>query len=430
MVRISIAETEAVHTVVTNGGAVVKRDQFRQAVLSVAVVGALVGSGTVVEGNPSLAARATSTPTGTATAAMRVIELPGLPGHPHTSPSDLNDEGMTVGYATGELGSRAVRWSRDGKVTELPGLGGSSVAKQINSRGTATGYVSTPSGRQFAALWDASGRLTVLPSLPGYQKSEANAINDNGTVVGAAFNGEYYEPPYRPVLWDRQNRITELPLPPGYEYGAASLINKHGRVAGFVASEHSDHWRAVRWDRKRNVRVLETLGGPASWVMGMNDRGAMVGRADWAPYRWGPVRWDRDGRVTELPLAEPGRHAGFALKINDHGVAVGIRDFGPPDTAALRWDRAGRVTALRSLGGSIGSAAVAINDRGTVVGDCLMGDYTGRPVMWHPDGRLAELPLPDGYQSGGASLVNNRGVIVGQGAGTDQADHALLWRPA
>lgn len=401
-----------------------KRDQFRHAVLSVAVVGVLVGSGTVVAGSASATA---AMPAGTAAAAMRVIELPGLPGHPHTSPTDLNEDGITVGYAYGELGGRAVRWSRDGKVTELPGLGGSSVALQINSRGTAIGHVSTPSGRQFAALWDASGRLTVLPSLPGYQKSEANAINDNGTVVGAAYNGEYYEPPYRPVLWDRRNRITELPLPSGYENGAANLINKPGMVAGFVGREDSEDRRAVRWDRRGNVRVLETLGGPASWVMGMNDRGAMVGRADWVPYRWGPVRWDRDGRVTELPFPEPGRYAGFAFSINKHGVAVGIRDLGPPDSAALRWDRAGRVTALRSISGGTGSAAIAISDRGIVVGNCLMSDYTSRPVTWLSDGRPAELPLPTGYQSGGATLINNRGVIVGQGTGADQADHALLW---
>jgi len=405
----------------------VKRDQFRHAVLSVAVVGILVGSGTVAGGVP-LAAEAA--PISSAAAAMRVVELPGLPGYPHTSPSDLNDDGIVVGQATGDLGARAVRWNRDGTATELPGLGGPSAAVQINSRGTVIGHVSTPSGRQFPALWDASGRLTVLPSLPGYQKTNASAINDNGTVVGTAYTGEYYEPPYRPVRWDRRNRITELPLPSGYQYGAALLINRHGMIAGSVASEDSEHSRAVRWDRKGNVRVLQTLGGPASRVFGMNDRGDMVGRADWAPYRWAAVRWNRNGAVTELPLPQAGRHAAFAFQINQRRTAVGVADFSPPDTAALRWDRAGRVTALRSLSGSTGSTAVAINDRGIVVGSCYMSDYTGRPVMWHPDGRLAELPLPDGYRSGDASLINNRGVIVGLGVGTDQGEHALLWLPA
>lgn len=411
-----------------------KRSQFLHGSLSAAAIVVLVGGSPVFGGTSfggtSFAGQMTSTPSRTATAAMRVIELPSLPGYPETRQMSLNNHGITVGYAMDYPTTRAVRWSPDGKLTELPGIGGSSTAVQVNDRGAVIGHVSTPSGRQFPARWDARGRLTVLPSLPDHRITEVSAINDNGIAVGVAYEESSYYGPHRPVRWDSKGRITELPLPPGYPYGTATLINKPGMVVGTASKQLGDEdLEAVRWDSKGNVRVLETLGGPTSWVSGINNRGIMVGRADWAPYRAAPVRWDSDGRVTELPTLPERRYA-YVSDLTERGVAVGVADLGPPFSVALRWDRNGKVSELPALSGGAGAAALAINGRGVPVGQVLMGDYSFQPVIWDRFGKPWKLPTPDGYQSAGARFINEHGVIVGAGTGQDVRDGALLWVPA
>lgn len=408
-----------------------ERGDFRRGLLSMAVIAVLIGSGTVVGGSTSFAAGAT--PSGRTTAEMRVVELLGPAGFPSTWPIWLNNRGTTVGYAQGASRWQAVRWNRDGQVSELPGLGGGSIAVQINDRGVAIGHVDTPSDQRFPALWDASGRLTVLPSLPGHRLTVAHAINDHGTVAGIAHAEYPSEVPFRPVRWDRRNRVTALPLPPGFQYGGAMQINERGTIVGFAAKEVGGEslWRAVAWDRQGRVRLLETIGGWSSTVLWLNNRGEMLGRLE-APEGAKPVRWDRHGRITQLPVP-PDTQNPEIRQINDHGIAVGsvsLPDSESTRSSAVRWDRYGRLSQLPAPNGNRSSATSAINNRGVIVGYAWTGHDSPVPAMWDRDGRAATLPVPPGYWYVQAGLINDHGTVVGWGYGPDDVRRGLLWRPA
>jgi uncharacterized membrane protein len=390
---------------------------------------ALVGPGTVIGGTASFAGPATSTPSGTPTAAMRVIELQG-PGGSFAFPRAMNNHGTIVGYAG--PGLQAARWNRYGQATRMPGLGAPTEALDVNDRGTAIGYTTTPSEQQLPALWDATGRLTVLPSLPDHRVTEVRSINDHGIAVGAAYAGDFHNHPYRPVLWDRNHRITVLPMPPGYRYGEADLVSEDGTIVGRVAKELGWDKRLVpaRWDRSGNPHLLNTLGLLVNGVASINSHGVSVGSG--APpysslYRV-PLRWDRYGRVSRLPLP-PEAQGTFITRINDRGVAIGST-LVSGSGVALRWDRDGNFHPLSRLSGSQYVTPDAINDRGVIVGTANMGNDSFKAVMWGGDGAVKALPTPAGYWFASARLVNNRGMIIGWGStGPVELEQAFLWLP-
>jgi uncharacterized membrane protein len=109
----------------------------------------------------------------------------------------VNQGGVVVGAAnTGISGYvRAVVW-RNGEVSALPAVGDVDMAQDINDLGVAVGTKDFSGGTHRAALWDTNtslaGDLNVLVG-PGVLPAnitliEANAINNNGDIVGTSYN--------------------------------------------------------------------------------------------------------------------------------------------------------------------------------------------------------------------------------------------------
>jgi probable HAF family extracellular repeat protein len=137
---------------------------------------------------------------------IKTRELRPLPGDSTSAATAINDRGQAVGIsgdcdqAVGRYSARhAVLWDKNGKVTEIPNLGGTSwhTPMDINAQGDVVGF-SNPDepGDEVgefisrAFLW-ISGRHTVedLKVLPGDLFSEAFAINAHRQVVGISFGG-------------------------------------------------------------------------------------------------------------------------------------------------------------------------------------------------------------------------------------------------
>ncbi len=71
--------------------------------------------------------------------------------------------------------------------------------------------------------------ITDLGLLPGGTSSVANAINDNGEVVGGAdvANGDIHA-----FLWTARNGMQDIGGLPGTNYASATDINLRGQVVG------------------------------------------------------------------------------------------------------------------------------------------------------------------------------------------------------
>ena len=167
------------------------------------------------------------------------ITLPVLPNHDTGEGLDLNDSDVIVGYsANTQVGPVvACRWVNG--VIEMLNLpqGPGANANGVNHVGQIVGYMGfLPSGGLAAEafLWE-NGNVTPLGKPDDATNSNANAISDNGIIVGhfttADPQGEGgYKP--RALAWINGEMI-DLGVLPGYLYSRAFDVNDTGYIVGY-----------------------------------------------------------------------------------------------------------------------------------------------------------------------------------------------------
>jgi probable HAF family extracellular repeat protein len=94
------------------------------------------------------------------TAAQKTILTPlpiitelGAPNEGANTVYALNDRGQAVGASLSANGERAVLW-QEGKIVELPTLGGDSRALDINNHGQIVGWSKAAGGEAHPVLWE------------------------------------------------------------------------------------------------------------------------------------------------------------------------------------------------------------------------------------------------------------------------------------
>ena len=137
---------------------------------------------------------------------IKARELPPFPGDSASAATAINDAGQAVGIsgkcdqAVGRFSAlHAVLWDENGKVTEIPNLGGTTwhTPMDINAQGDVVGFSNPPGAGdpegEFIARafrWvNGAAKADDLKALPGDLFSEAFAINAHGQVVGVSFGG-------------------------------------------------------------------------------------------------------------------------------------------------------------------------------------------------------------------------------------------------
>jgi probable HAF family extracellular repeat protein len=186
---------------------------------------------------------------------IKTRELSPFPGDSTSAATAINDRGQAVGIsgdcdqAVGRFSARhAVLWSKNGKVTEIPNLGGVTwhTPMDINESGDVVGFSNPvgpgdPAGEfiSHAFLWTHGGATARdLGTLPGDLFSEAFAINSRGQVVGVSFggaNGSHAFLWQDGVMTDLNGRVG----PPNLDvFLSAQDINDDGQITGRVL-DHS-----------------------------------------------------------------------------------------------------------------------------------------------------------------------------------------------
>ncbi len=246
----------------------------------------------------------------------------------------------------------AVVWDRHGVPTALGPLPGDveARARGINDAGIVTGISLGPrdAGTCFTVftpvVWDRNGNPTELSIVAGFLEGFVgdghSSINNNGAVAGGSIDFNFF-PFIIARLWDRQGGATDLMAPVGYFNAAANAINNNGLVVGQTFDVGGADM-AVLWDRNGNPATLPPLmGDPESSAAAVNDRGQAAGSSgiDLFGFFGTPagtaVVWGQDGNPTALaPLA--GDTDSFAFAINEPGRVVGTsRDAGGTSTAVV-----------------------------------------------------------------------------------------------
>jgi probable HAF family extracellular repeat protein len=161
-----------------------------------------------------------------------ITKLPLLPGGREARANAVNNDGLVVGGATLPGIFPAVEW-RNGQIINLGTLPGGTYAEAfaVNNEGVAVGVSTTTGGQQFGAthaVLFANGTITDL-NVPGTgtDSDYANAINDNGVIVGLDRNGGYV---YQNGVTTDLNTL--IPPNTGYRIVNATGINDSGVIVG------------------------------------------------------------------------------------------------------------------------------------------------------------------------------------------------------
>ncbi|MGA2678585.1 MAG: DUF3466 family protein [Sedimentisphaerales bacterium] len=326
------------------------------------------------------------------------------------------------------------------QVIDLGALGGYQYSKatSINDNGQIVGYaynsVDLPSNRR-ACFFDSSGggANTNLGTLGGSQ-SCAYSINNNGNIVGNAIDSLGWT--YYACSFDSTGGGNNKNL----GYNIASCINNKGYVVGqsgshaIVSTKPEQTW-PMGYD-------LGTLGGSASYAYSINNSYQVVGWADCVsnypnPSHYHACLFDVPHGTNNIDLGTFGGDYSIAYSINDSGLIVGQADYSTVYTPILQsyyhaciFDASGGGANidLGTLGG-LKSAALFVNNENQVVGYASDSSGQRKACLFDSTGQGNNINLNDlidpssGWILESANCINNNGWIVGYGTynGLDQA---------
>ncbi|GCE77369.1 hypothetical protein [Cellulomonas biazotea] len=241
----------------------------------------------------------------------RVLPLPGG----LTSAAAINDRGQVAGLVNG----RAAFW--DGRRLHLLGVADPTdtfeTVSAVSGRGEVVGTSGTLGGERHAWRW-RNGVLTRLADLGG--STGANDVNDAGQVVGDAWvDGEQVA-----VRWEPDGTLVRLPgLADGTGSRLATAVDRAGNSAGYsYTGAGTGDLRAVRWTASGAVSDVSPADHRFGVVADLNDRGVAVGSI--VPPGQGQQGFVQDGSGRTWLVAAPDPFATVVLSaVNDLGLVVG-----------------------------------------------------------------------------------------------------------
>jgi probable HAF family extracellular repeat protein/parallel beta-helix repeat protein len=266
------------------------------------------------------------------------------------------------------------------------------------------------------------GGVTDLGSLGGF-RTEAQAVNDAGQIVGASATGAS-----ETAYLDSNGTMTNAGTLGG-NYSIAYAINAAGQFVG--AAYGATGARQAYLDSSGVMTSLGTLpGGVGSFAFALNNVGAVVGESYNAGGVGRAVVW-AGGATSALPTL--GGAVSAAFGINDSGLIVGASTLTNNQNAHAFAYLNGSIADLGTLGGS-SSYALAVNGAGTIVGESRVAGDGAVHAFAYQNGVMRDLGTLPGLPNSVAIGINANGDIVGYAYDASHlttqgvTEHAFLYR--
>ena len=313
-------------------------------------------------------------------------------------------------------------------------------AEAINEDGVVVGSASDGYGLR-ALKWTPDGQGWVVEELGS---GRAIAVNDDGYVSIWDFDS---------VAGAMRARIV---APSGTEvdfgFVRVDAIGSSGNLAGGSTSGAPSlplAWRrlsATAWDEP--VVLAGTAGHPNAQVMRMSDEDVIAGfvyAGTWSSENRRPVTWIFDGDGWSDPVLVDSEVGGVARAVNSNGAIAGYIlpcASGCPSRPTY-WPAAGAARQLladpyygRLQGGAVSAVVVDMNNAEQIAGTAVVEIGRSRKVLvdhaavWLSPSADEYLDLglarANGYSR--ASALNDAGVVVGYYQDGGSRNHAVVWR--
>ena len=283
------------------------------------------------------------------------------------SATAINNNGQVlVSYNTTTQNNFGAIWN-NGNYNVLGNLAGGAAsdriyANDLNDSGLIVGGITDNFGQNSRAVtWNSSGVASLLPTPSGSVYSFANGINANGQIVGVSYDANWQA---SVLLWSNGG-YTNLGLLPGDYDGVANAINEQGRVVG-----NSGFISAVSWNNGSLSNLGVLPGFETSSAADINSNDWVVGNSHTESGGFGAsdaaTLW-HDGQKIDLGWL-PGATAGsVASAINDLNQIVGTSFTHDSHSKATLWQNS-QIIDLGGLPGAARYGATDINNLGQIVG--------------------------------------------------------------
>jgi uncharacterized membrane protein len=282
-------------------------------------------------------------------------------------------------------------------------------------------------------LWAATANavsynIAVLNSFGG--DSSAYGMNDNGQVVGNAYNSGTGQT--EAVIWDT-GVVTSL----GFE-GIARAINNSGTVVGEngakAVNNTTGDGRAYRWDGTNGYLDLGDLNGAYAGAWDINDSGVITGNSffnDQTAFgllKMHAFRWENENDgMTDLVPPNPTDGYSRGIGINNNGTIIGrasVDTFTGSDKYMAQWDSSNTFTHDDPPGNY--SSGRDINNSEVAVGIARTGIGTpNQAAMWDANGSVTIFGTFGGERSR-LTAINDSGIAVGMAEALDGLDAAMI----
>jgi len=302
---------------------------------------------------------------------------------------------------------------------------GDAFAQDINDNDEVVGQSMQAGFGLVATRWNASGTPTSLGMLPGGMTSWAEAINNNGEMVGYSEDSTGLR---KAVLWDDRGGMVDVHAAIGSTGSSIPWdINDNGLIVG-QASINPGFAKGFIWDQKNPAQVVGSFGYMGGANYGTNNNGELVGSGFFFGDPDDATDWVPDGRggYDSVAISPPGYNLSIAKAINENGMIIGFSTHQSPtagqQACIFTRDDQNPVQLLGTLPGYDTTEGLDVNDSGMIVGFSFDGTFSGlQPHAWAwVDGTMYDLnDLLDDHSEFDVLLratgVNNDGDIVGFG---------------
>src|SRR5215218_4200831 len=287
-------------------------------------------------------------------------------------------------------------------------------------------YSPRPAGAAKEAVMLPYKVIDVTPPVGPYGYPDGKAVNSRDQIVGSANpGGAGIHEGFIKLGLGQETKFVHVPAGSLSKHGTwVTAINNHGVAVWNWQETQTEICHAFIWEDDHVTDLTPLIGASSCAAMDINDRGQIVGIADFEPVPSGtPVELGMKGHaflyetngggVTDLGVLA-GHSMSRATAVNELGQVVGI---------SAHWDVPSHTQysirpflykdgSLNELTGEEGEA-VDINDLGHVVGARRVDVpfIQNRAFIWR-DGDVEHIPLDDVYPR----AINNADQVVGYGA--------------
>jgi len=311
----------------------------------------------------------------------------------------------------------SISFARDYEFLDLGTLGGyTSNANAINNNGQVVGSSHTSTNTYtHAFIWDIASGMQDLGTF-GYRSTSAYDINDSGQVIGLGSE--------KPFLWTTEGGYTQLYNPNPNSSVTVYSINNSGQVVGSI------NGCGYLWNTPTE---LERLG--PDYMSAINDSGQMVGYSTQGTPPLTPLTSISsfvdpiENKTYDMGSLNPDINITTVIDLNNYGIAVGSSSAGGLAHGFI-WDKVSGIRDIGTLG--LECFPQAINDLGQVVGYSNLyvnGLYETHAFLWDEQSGMQDLGTFGG-NSAYAYDINDLGQIVGEYRSPSGYFHPFLLTPA